>query len=134
MSAPSDGNPLEQVQSILFGSQLEEISRRFEQLDKRLTAETTHVLNELRERVGSLEEAAESRAQALHELLDHQKRAGAESLAQLRDAVDEERASARERLSKLRDELESVRKAKPDRADLSAMLMDVARRLGGSDD
>lgn len=128
MSDNPDVNPLEQVQSILFGRQMQEITQRFEALDARLTEKTHEVLGEVRDRVAKLEQASKEREQALRQALEAQYRDGTDGLAKLGSLLDAEKSALRQHVDQLKSDLHAVRKS--DRTDLSALFMDVARRLG----
>ena len=128
MSDNPDVNPLEQVQSILFGRQMHEITQRFEALDARLTEKTHEVLSEVRDRVAQLEQASKEREQALRHALEAQHRDGSEGLAQLSSLLDAEKSALRQHVDQLKSDLHAVRKT--DRTDLSALFRDVAKRLG----
>ena len=129
MSDTPDVNPLEQVQAILFGRQMQEITRRFEALDTRLTEKTHEVLGEVRDRVAQLEQAGKAREQALRQAIESHQRDGTDGLAKLKSLLDEEKTTWRQHVDQLKEHLSAVRTT--DRSDLSALLMDVARRLGG---
>lgn len=135
MSEAPNVNPLEQVQSILFGRQMQEITKRFEALDARLTQKTNEVLGELRERVAALEKDAQDRERALRDALKSQGQEGASGLASVKALLQDGESALRGQIDQLKEDLgREVAKLtddKPDRVALSEMLMDVAQRLGG---
>ena len=136
MSEAPNVNPLEQVQSILFGRQMQEIKKRFDALDARLTQKTNEVLSELRDRVAALEKDAQDRERALRDALKNQGREGADGLAELKALLDDGKSTLRGQIDQLKQDLgrevTKLQDDKPDRNALSEMLMDVARRLGGN--
>ena len=114
MSDPADARSrLEQIRSLLFGGQMQEVQRRLEALEVRLTQQVQSVLDRVEQRVADLERDAPRQVD------------------QLRTLFAEERASieadVREQLASFSTSVQE----RPGREELSTLLRKLAQELQG---
>ena len=120
---PAGGASLDKVRDILFGVQMRDYERRFARLEERLLQETTEMKDDVRKRLGALEQFLRQEVESLADRIksEHEERADAEKnlASEARDAAK----AFEKKTSALDDQIGRVQR------DLRQQLLDLHQRM-----
>jgi hypothetical protein len=148
-AAPDAGSgSLDKVRDILFGAQARDFERRFARLEERLLKDTSDLREDVRKRLEVLEQFVRREAESLADRIADLSRAHERSAAGFDERLAREQREARQQLldqnnrlseeirqktddllAALAREANDLRTDKTSRADLAALLTEMAMRL-----
>jgi DNA repair exonuclease SbcCD ATPase subunit len=119
-----EGQNVDKIRDILFGSQMRDYEKRFVRLEERVTKASEALRDDMKKRVDALESFVQAEMEALGQRMNKEKAERAEALKELtREARDSAR-SLEHKLSGLEEQLAGAQ------GDLRARILDQSKSLG----
>jgi DNA repair exonuclease SbcCD ATPase subunit len=119
-----EGQNVDKIRDILFGSQMRDYEKRFVRLEERLAKASDALRDDLKKRFDSLESFVQQEMEALGQRLKTEKSERAEALKELTRETRDSAKSLEKKLSALEEQLSSAQ------GDLRARILEQSKSLG----
>lgn len=119
-----EGQNVDKIRDILFGSQMRDYEKRFVRLEERLAKASDALRDDLKKRFDSLESFVQQEMEALGQRLKTEKGERADALKELTRETRDGAKSLEKKLSQLEEQLSSAQ------GDLRSRILDQSKSLG----
>src|SRR5271168_4457907 len=119
-----EGQNVDKIRDILFGSQMRDYEKRFVRLEERLAKASDALRDDLKKRFDSLESFVQQEVEALGQRLKAEKSERADALKELTRETRDSAKSIEKKLSQLEEQLSSAQ------GDLRARILEQSKSLG----
>ena len=119
-----EGQNVDKIRDILFGSQMRDYEKRFVRLEERLAKASDALRDDLKKRFDSLESFVQQEIEALGQRLKTEKTERADALKELTREARDNAKNLEKKLSQLEEQLSSAQ------GDLRSRILDQSKALG----
>ncbi|HZC66199.1 MAG TPA: hypothetical protein VE545_06480, partial [Candidatus Dormibacteraeota bacterium] len=119
-----EGQNVDKIRDILFGSQMRDYEKRFVRLEERVTKASEALRDDMKKRVDALESFVQQEMEALGQRVNKEKAERAEALKELTREARDNAKGLEHKLSGLEEQLAGAQ------GDLRAKILDQSKSLG----